>query len=320
MSALERILKQSLAREKAVSQLSDEALQGQWCQWSFDLLRQLTTLERILPEALAVVKEAAFRAGGLRAYPCQTRAIIALLEPAITEVATGEGKTLITALAACLRALPKRGVHVATVNAYLSERDFEFATPIAARLGLTVGYLKQEQSHAEKRAAYQCDITYGTGYDFGFDYLRDQLALLKHAQHGPSFRLRNLLTGREHPEAEVVQRSLASAIVDEIDSVLIDEAASPLVIAQPSTERTVPEAYLTAHEAAQSLQEGHDFILDARGRNARLTEEGRAAANQRPGIPWDALVRPWHQYLTNALNAHHAFHHGEHYILQEARW
>ncbi|WP_050025556.1 hypothetical protein [Verrucomicrobium sp. BvORR034] len=319
MSALERILKRSLAQEKTVSALTDEALEQQWGQWSFDLLRQRTTLDQVLPEALAFVKEAAFRAGGLRAYPCQTRAIIALLEPAITEVATGEGKTLITALAACLRALPKRGVHVATVNAYLSERDFEFATPIAARLGLTVGFLKQEQSHAEKRAAYQCDITYGTGYDFGFDYLRDQLALLKHAQHGPSFRLRNLLTGRKHPEAEVVQRPLASAIVDEIDSVLIDEAASPLVIAQPSTERTVPEAYLTAHEAAQGLHEGHDFILDARGRNARLTEEGRSAANQLPGIPWDALVRPWHQYLTNALNAHHAFHHGEHYILQEGK-
>jgi len=319
MASLDRTLKFALAKETAVSTWTNEALQEQWKQWSFELARHRLTLAKILPDALAVTREAAFRATGLKAFPCQTRATIALLEPAITEVATGEGKTLITALAACLLALPRRGVHVATVNTYLSERDFEFATQIAAQLSMTVGHINRDQTPAEKRAAYQCDITYGTGYDFGFDYLRDQLALLKHAQRGPTYRLRNLLTGKAHTEAEIVQRPLATAIVDEIDSVLIDEAASPLVIAQNSTERTVPEVYHLAHEAALKLQEGTDFVLDARGRNARLTDEGRAAGNQLPGIPWDALVRPWHQYLTNALNAQNAYAQGEHYIVQQGK-
>lgn len=317
MSRPERTLKKTLAKEEATSALTDAQLQETWGRWSFEIPRQRLRLDAILPEALACAREAAFRATGLKAFPCQVRAAIALTEPAITEVATGEGKTLITAMAACLFALHRKGVHVATVNTYLSERDFEFATQVAQRLGLTVGHIKREQSHAEKRAAYMADITYGTGYDFGFDYLRDQLALIKHSRGGPTLRLRNLLLGKEHTEAEIVQRSLAYAIVDEIDSVLIDEAASPLVIAQATADRMVPETYDIAHQAALSLREGTDFLLDARGRNAELTESGKAAGNALPGIPWDALVRPWHLYLKNALNAQHAFHLGEHYIVQK---
>lgn len=313
----ERTLTKTLAKDEATSVLSDAQLRETWGRWSFEIPRQRLRLDTILPEALACVREAAFRATGLKAFPCQVRAAIALTEPAITEVATGEGKTLITAMAACLFALHRRGVHVATVNTYLSERDFEVATKIAQILGLTVGHIKREQSHAEKRAAYMADITYGTGYDFGFDYLRDQLALIKHSRGGPTLRLRNLLLGKEHTEAEIVQRSLAYAIVDEIDSVLIDEAASPLVIAQATADRMVPEAYDIAHQAALSLQKGTDFLLDARGRNAELTESGKAVGNALPGIPWDALVRPWHLYLKNALNAQHAFRLGEHYIVQK---
>lgn len=319
MFKLERTLKKTLAKEKAIALLSDDELKAKWSEWGHALMRHHLTLDEILAEALAYVREAAYRTSGLKAFPCQMRAAIALTEPAIAEVATGEGKTLVTAMAACLYALHRRGVHVATVNTYLAERDFEFATPLAALLGLTVGHIKRDQSPAEKRAAYLADITYGTGYDFGFDYLRDQLALIKHSRAGPTLRLRNLLLGRAQIEAETVQRPLAFAIVDEIDSVLIDEAASPLVIAQATSDKAAPRAYHLAHQAAGTMREGVDFILDPRGKNAQLTEAGKAAGNNIPGIPWDSLVRPWHVYLKNALNARHCFHIGEHHILQEGK-
>lgn len=320
VSGSERALAKVLALEKSLTSLTDVELREAWDRWSFEISRQRLQLQHILPAALAHVREAAFRATGLRAFPCQLRAALALTEPAITEVATGEGKTLITAIAACLFALPRKGVHVATVNSYLAERDYEFATQVAAGLGLTVGRITREQSHAEKKAAYLADITYGTGYDFGFDYLRDQLALLKHSKGGPTLRLRNLLLEKHHQEAEVVQRRLACAIVDEIDSVLIDEAASPLVISQASEAGDVsPEPYQTANDAVPHLREGVDYVLTPRGKNVQLTEAGKAAGNALPRIPWDTLVRPWHIYVKNALNAHHAFHHGEHYIVQEGK-
>jgi len=316
----ERTLKGVLALEEEIGSLKDRELKERWSGWSFDIARQHIRLRDILPEALACVREAAFRASGLKAFPCQMEAVIGLTEPAITEVATGEGKTLITAMAACLFALPRRGVHVATVNTYLAERDFEFATPVAEKLGLTVGHITREQGHAEKREAYLADITYGTGYDFGFDYLRDQLALVKQASGGPTLRLRNHLLGLEHPDAETVQRPLACAIVDEIDSVLIDEAASPLVIAQPASSAPVrPLAYNAARDAALSLEEDDGFLLDPGGRNARLTESGKETINRLPDIPWDALIRPWHLYVKNALNAEHSYRLGEHYIVQEGK-
>lgn len=315
-----RTLAGALSREKETGALSDTELRERWSGWSFEIARQRLRLRDILPEALACVREAAFRSSGLKAFPCQVEAVIGLTEPAITEVATGEGKTLVTAMAACLFALPRRGVHVATVNTYLAERDFEFATPLAAKLGLTVGHITREQSQDEKRAAYLADITYGTGYDFGFDYLRDQLALVKQASGGPTLRLRNHLLGLDHPDAETVQRPLACAIVDEIDSVLIDEAASPLVIAQAAAGGAVrPVAYEAARKAALALGEDEGYLLDPGGRNARLTEAGKETINHLPDIPWDALVRPWHLYVKNALNAEHAFHLGEHYIVQEGK-
>jgi preprotein translocase subunit SecA len=320
MSKIERAVAKALAKEQSIRALTDGKLREIWEQWSSDLVRRRVRMDAVLADVLALVREAAFRATGLMAFPCQVRAAVVLTEPAIAEVATGEGKTLITAMAACLFALYRRGVHVATVNTYLAERDFEFACKVAERLGLTVGQLTREQSQAEKRAAYMADITYGTGYDFGFDYLRDQLALLKHSRAGPALRLRNILLGREQREVEVVQRQLAYAIVDEIDSVLIDEAASPLVISQAAPRESSSQvAYHLAHEATLRMREGADYTLDPRGKNAQLTESGKSAGNALSGVPWDSLVRPWHIYLKNALNAQHVFHLGEHYIIQKGK-
>ncbi len=318
--AAEKVVARTLALEKVMAGLSDAALSEKWSNWGLGLSRQHFRLDTVIAEALACVREIAARTTGLKAFPCQLRATITLIEPAITEVATGEGKTLITAMAASLLALHRKGVHVATVNSYLAERDHEFASLMTSRLGLSIGLLAKDQSQEDKRAAYLADITYGTGYDFGFDYLRDQLALLKHSQAGPTLRLRNVLLGKEHVGAATVQGPLNFAIVDEIDSVLIDEASSPLVIAEATaTGQAAAAAYALAHKTALALAEDLDFTCDHLGKNPRLTEGGRNSVNQLPQIPWDALVRPWHLYVKNALQALHSFHLGEHYIVQDGK-
>ena len=178
-------------------------------------------LDAVLPEAFAAAREAARRTIGLRHFDVQLIGGIALHQGKIAEMRTGEGKTLVASLPVYLNALPGKGSHVVTVNDYLAKRDAEWMGPVYRFLGLTVGVIRSGQSQEEKRAAYACDITYGTNNEYGFDYLRDNLA----------FRLEDR-----------VQRSLEFAIVDEVDSILIDEARTPLIISGPAEEST--ELYL----------------------------------------------------------------------------
>src|SRR5690606_18234142 len=169
----------------------------------------------LLPEAFAAAREAARRVLGMRPYDVQLIGGMVLHQGKISEMRTGEGKTLVATLPAYLNALPGTGVHVVTVNEYLAQRDAEWMGPVYRFLGLTVGVIRNGQTPDEKRAAYAADITYGTNNEFGFDYLRDNLA----------FR-----------PADQVQRELAYAIVDEVDSILIDEARTPLIISGPAED------------------------------------------------------------------------------------
>ncbi|MCG8603183.1 MAG: hypothetical protein MI807_23770 [Verrucomicrobiales bacterium] len=312
-------LSQVLEEERAFSSASAAELRDEFEAWKKKIRLKETSLPDIHTSALALVREAAFRATGLKAYPCQVEAALALTEPAVSEIATGEGKTLITAIAACVYALDGRGVHVATVNSYLAERDYEFASEIASMLGLTVGFLEKDQAMPDKQAAYLCDITYGTGYDFGFDYLRDQLVLQERARVAATRRLRQAFLKRASGQLPVAQRQgHAYAIVDEIDSVLIDEASSPLVIAQSRAEgSTLRAPYELAHRVAGELEDEEHFRLDYKGQNPVLTQVGKNHINHLPDIPWDTLIRPWHQYVSNALNAIHSFRRDEHYIVQD---
>ena len=234
--------------------LSDEALRAKTAQFRTQL-QQGSTLDQLLPEAFALVREAARRTLGLRHFDVQLIGGIALHQGRIAEMRTGEGKTLMSTLAAFLNALPGEGVHVVTVNEYLAQRDADWMGPIYRFLGLSVGVIRNSQDSAEKRAAYACDITYGTNNEFGFDYLRDNLA----------FRLEDR-----------VQRSLSYAIVDEVDSILIDEARTPLIISGPAEEST--EIYLRINELVprltrQQVEEGPgDFSVDEKGKQVHLTE------------------------------------------------
>ena len=226
-------------------------------------LKEGATLDDLLPEAFAVVREAALRTLGMRHFDVQLIGGIALHKGMIAEMRTGEGKTLMSTLPAYLNALNGQGVHIVTVNEYLAQRDADWMGPIYQFLGLTVGVIKNAQSSAEKRAAYGSDITYGTNNEFGFDYLRDNLA----------YRL-----------DERVQRGLSFAVVDEVDSILIDEARTPLIISGPAEEST--ELYLRINELVprltrQQQEDGPgDYAVDEKSKQAHITETGHEHVEQ----------------------------------------
>ncbi|MCM8797292.1 MAG: preprotein translocase subunit SecA [Candidatus Omnitrophica bacterium] len=235
----------------------------------------------VLPEAFAVVREASYRTTGLRHFDVQIAGGIILHEGKIAEMATGEGKTLVATLPAYLNALLGRGVHIVTVNDYLARRDREWMGPIYEFLGLSVGVIQHEMSDEERKRAYACDITYGTNNEFGFDYLRDNM---------------------KYSLDELVQRPFYYAIVDEVDSILIDEARTPLIISGPAEEST--EKYYTAKKIAdrlkgrriterdeidakykgEDLSAGYDYVADEKAQTIALTDEGELKASRLWGI------------------------------------
>jgi preprotein translocase subunit SecA len=248
--------------EPQIKGLSDEALQAKTAEFR-QRLKEGATLDQLLPEAFAVVREAAVRTLKMRHFDVQLIGGITLHKGMISEMRTGEGKTLVATLPAYLNALAGEGVHIVTVNEYLAQRDADWMGPVYRFLGLTVGVIKNAQSPQEKRAAYACDITYGTNNEFGFDYLRDNLA----------YRLE-----------ERVQRSLSFAVVDEVDSILIDEARTPLIISGPAEEST--ELYLRINELVPRLtrqkeEEGPgDFAVDEKTKQVHITEAGHEHVEQ----------------------------------------
>src|SRR5688572_19073481 len=242
--------------EEALQGLSDADLAGKTVEFR-QRLKDGAALDALIPEAFAVVREAARRTLGMRHFDMQLVGGIALHQGRIAEMRTGEGKTLVATLPAYLNALTGQGVHVVTVNEYLAQRDSDWMGPIFRFLGLSVGVIKNAQNHPEKRAAYACDITYGTNNEFGFDYLRDNLA----------FKLEDR-----------VQRGLSFAIVDEVDSILIDEARTPLIISGPAEEST--ELYLRINQLVPRLKRQMeengpgDYAVEEKTKQVHVTEEG----------------------------------------------
>jgi len=271
-------------------------------------------------EALALVTESVRRTHGLTAHQVQLRAGLALAEGSLVEMATGEGKTLVALLPAFCFALRGRGAHVATVNAYLAERDAEFARPVFARLGLTVGFLKEnDPSIAAKRAAYGCDVTYGVGTEFGFDYLRDQLAIRAAGRMEPRFH--EILLRRPPARPTLRQRGLAFAVIDEADSVLLDEARSPLIIAIGERRpNATPEVYRLADEVAGDLVLDKHFKREGRSTRWTLTPDGEREGFARlTDATLLQLRRTWPQYLEQALQFRHHFRRDVHYVVEEDR-
>ncbi len=295
------------ALEPSIQALTDEQLRGKTEEFRKRLAAG-ASIDEVLPEAFAAVREASRRTMGMRHFDVQLIGGMTLHQGKIAEMRTGEGKTLMATLPVYLNALPAKGVHVVTVNEYLAQRDADWMRPVYEFLGLTVGVIKSGQTHEEKRAAYAADITYGTNNEFGFDYLRDNLA----------FRLEDR-----------VQRGLAYAIVDEVDSILIDEARTPLIISGPAEEST--ELYIKINALVPQLkrQEGEetagDYWADEKSRQVHLSDAGHERAEElftQAGLLqpdqslYDAANIKLMHHLNAALRAHALYQRDVAYIVR----
>ena len=256
------------------------------------------TLEDVLVEAFAVVREASRRELGLRHFDVQLVGGALLHKGVVAEMATGEGKTLVATLPAYLNALSRRGVHIVTVNDYLAERDGLMTAKIHGALGLSVGYVLSEDSPEERRKSYDCDITYVTNQEIGFDYLRDNMAT-------------------NVDELVVMTRPLNFAIVDEVDSVLIDEGRNPLLITGPSDMDEGPR-YVAAAKIAEGLVEGRDYKADRKEKTIEMTDEGMTNAEILLDVKdlWDP-VDPWGKYVILAIKAKALFIRDVDYIVRD---
>ncbi len=275
-------------------------------------------LEGLLVEAFAVVRETSRRTIGLRPFDVQLIGGIVLHRGGIAEMATGEGKTLVATLPVYLNALLGLGVHVVTVNDYLARRDREWMGPIYEFLDLSVGVIQHDMMHEEKQVAYRTDITYGTNNEFGFDYLRDNMVV---------------------EEAQRVQRALHYAIVDEVDSILIDEARTPLIISGATDDsvdkyyainRIIPQLKrriilekdeIEAKYKGVDLAEGYDAVVDEKNHTVNLTEPGIVKCENLLGVEslYDDLSGEWAHHVTQAIKAHDLFERDVDYVVKDAK-
>jgi preprotein translocase subunit SecA len=263
------------------------------------------TLDDLLVEAFAVVREAGRRWLGMRHYDVQLLGGMVLHNGCIAEMVTGEGKTLVATLPAYLNALEGRGVHVVTVNDYLARRDMEWMGPLYLGLGLTVGAIYADMDPEERQRAYGCDITYGTNNEFGFDYLRDNM---KPAARGDD---------RFPKRFQQVQRGLHYAIIDEVDNILIDEARTPLIIAGPAHDDV--SKYQRADRIARTLVRDVHFEVREKEHTCHLTEAGVREAEKLAGVEsfYTAGNMEWPHLIDNALKAHYLYRRDVHYMVED---
>ena len=298
IKAMLPLVKEINSQEERMQKLSDEELKAQTSKLR-GFLQEGKSMEDILPEAFATVREASTRVLGLRPYDVQLMGGITLFRGRIAEMKTGEGKTLTAALPLYLHGLGKKGAHLVTVNDYLARRDArEMVGPLYRWLGLTVGVIISDMSDEDRKKAYQCDLTYGTNNEFAFDYLRDNM----------KFDL-----------DDYVQRGHCFCIVDEVDSILIDEARTPLLISGPSSGDT--KAYGILNKVIPKLTKETHYTVDEKSRSAIFTEEGITEVSKITGIQnlFDLEHTETLHHLTQALKAHTLFKKDVDYVVKESR-
>jgi len=299
----------SRASLKKLNSMADKiiAMEGKYLNFTDEQLKEQTQifkdrfakgekLDSILPEAFAVVREASSRVLGMRHYKVQLMGGICVHQGRVAELKTGEGKTLMATLPVYLNALAGKGVHVVTVNDYLAKRDAEWMGKLYRFLGLTVGVNIHDLTDEQKREAYYCDITYGTNNEFGFDYLRD-----------------NLKKNKE----QMIQRDLHFAVVDEVDSILIDEARTPLIISGKGQKSSA--LYFEANRFVKTLKIDEDFVVDIKEKSVQITEQGSNKAERFFGI--DNLADVQHadlnHHIQQALKAHNLFKRDSDYLISD---
>src|SRR5262249_55284605 len=280
--------------EPAMQALSDAELRGKTAEFR-QRLAQGETLDDLLPESFAACREAGRRYLKMRHYDVQLMGGMVLHGGNIAEMVTGEGKTLVATLAAYLNALEGKGVHVVTVNDYLARRDAEWMSPLYNGLGLTVGAIQADMESAERQQIYGRDITYGTNNEFGFDYLRDNMKPTRELQ---------------------AQGPLNYAIIDEVDSILIDEARTPLIISGPAFDDV--RKYAEADRIARLLKKGAHFEVKEKERTCHLNDDGVREAEHLAGL--ESFYTPgnmeWPHLIDNALKAHHLYKRDRDYVVQ----
>ncbi|NIK71000.1 MULTISPECIES: preprotein translocase subunit SecA [unclassified Paenibacillus] len=292
---LTRTVEEINGLESKISPLSDDELRNKTEEFKARLEKG-EDIDSILPEAFAVVREASKRTLGMRHFDVQLMGGMVLHEGKIAEMRTGEGKTLVATLPTYLNALQGKGVHVITVNDYLASRDSQIMSALYNFLGLTVGCNLHGLTHEEKQEAYACDITYGTNNEFGFDYLRDNMVLYKE---------------------QMVQRPLYYAIIDEVDSILVDEARTPLIISGQAQKST--ELYYAADRFVSRLKAEEDYTVDIKLRNVTLTEAGVEKAEKAFGIEnlFDHANVTLNHHVQQALKAHVIMKRDVDYVVNE---
>ena len=291
---LQKIADQVLAKEAEYRALTDEQLQAKTPEFK-QRLKAGETLDDILPDAFAACREAADRTVGMRPYPVQVIGGVCLHQGRIAEMKTGEGKTLVATLPAYLNALTGKGVHIVTVNDYLARRDSEWMGKIYKFMGLTVGLIVHDLDNAQRRAAYACDITYGTNNEMGFDYLRDNMVI---------------------HERDMVQRGHVYAIVDEVDSILIDEARTPLIISGQGDKST--DLYEKANQFVSRLKNEEDYTIAEKEKAVSLTEQGIAKAQRAFNVEniADLDNAELYHHILAALKAHAIMKRDVDYVVQ----
>ncbi len=297
-SSLRKIKAQTekvLALAPKYEKMSDEELKNQTDVLK-DRLKKGETLEDIMFDAFAVVREASYRVLNMRHYPVQIMGGICVHQGRVAELKTGEGKTLMATLPAYLNALSEKGVHIVTVNDYLAKRDSEWMGKVYRFLGLTVGVNTHDMTDEQKRAAYACDITYGTNNEFGFDYLRDNLKIRM---------------------SDMVQRGLNFAIVDEVDSILIDEARTPLIISGRGEKSST--LYYDCNRFVKTLVADEDYTVDVEDKTVQITENGARKAEKFFGIENLADIEnsELNHHIQQALKAHFIFKRDSDYIVSD---
>ncbi|PKM81374.1 MAG: preprotein translocase subunit SecA [Firmicutes bacterium HGW-Firmicutes-13] len=292
---LNKIVEKVNSLENEISSLTDSRLRGETEEFK-DRLKGGSTLEDLLPEAFAVVREAAKRTLGMRPFDVQVLGGVVLHQGRIAEMKTGEGKTLVATLPAYLNALTGKGVHIVTVNDYLAKRDSEWMGRIYKFLGLQVGLIVHGLNSAKRKEAYGADITYGTNNEFGFDYLRDNMIIYKD---------------------QLVQRELSYAIVDEVDSILIDEARTPLIISGQAQQST--NMYQKFAQFVPGLKLEDDYTVDEKAHTVLLTEKGVAKSENFLGVEnlYDDINMELSHYLNQALKAQFLMRRDRDYVLKD---
>ena len=296
LRSLRSKLKKCNALEPQMKALSDDEIPVKLAEYRDQVQNGGRSLDDVLPEVFALVREASSRVMGMRHYDVQLLGGMVLHAGKIAEMKTGEGKTLVATLPVVLNALSGKGVHVVTVNDYLARRDAEWMGRLYNFLGLTVGVIVQGLTDDERKAAYACDITYGTNNEFGFDYLRDNMKFYAE---------------------QLVQRGHNYAIVDEVDSILIDEARTPLIISGASDEST--ELYQAMDAVVRQLKAEEDYTLDEKSKTAMLTDAGVAKCEKILGIDnlFDPASIAYQHHILQSLKAHHCFKRDVDYIVSD---